>query len=495
MSDLYKTGRRPSTVQVTATNIQEPSGILANTLTADRVHVIFRNAEAGNTQDLFQLYRDMVVGDSHIQAELNKRILAVLGDTFQVAAYNRNDAAEQGIAEQVQQQLEDADGWMDSMAHLLSSSSAYPVSLVEKVFEPAGSGYKLVKLVPVPHSLLDYRDRTLRIFETDATTGAVQPTSFQPDPGRYIVHKGNLLTAPAYFGGPMRSLVVWWLLKSMDRTWWARFLDRYGSPFLVGKYDQADDSTRTILESAFSWATRIGGLVVSREADVEIKEAAAASSGEAYRSFLELCNREISKLILGQTLSSEAKSTGLGSGVATSQEAVRQDIRMFDAAMLASTIRRQLVAQILHVNGVNIPAPAPKWGSISSGELKAIADLLGSLKSTGLEVDDDAIEPLSDMVGFTLRRSNPAVATNAFSVEAAIDADRDAAEAIIRGSVAGVARDLRGRHSDMVKAVQMSRDPAEAANLLAELARRPGVSSSIERALFSMAANGAAGTV
>lgn len=493
MANLYDTGRRPSTVQVTATNIQEPSGILTNTLTADRVHMIFRSAEAGNTQDLFQLYRDMVVGDSHIQAELNKRILAVLGDTFQVAAYNRNDEAEQAVADQVQQQLEDAHGWMDAMAHLLSSSSAYPVSLAEKVFAPVGSGYRLVKLVPVPHSLLDYRDRSLRVFETDAETGMVLHTSFEPEPERYIIHKGNLLTAPAYFGGPMRSLVVWWLLKSMDRTWWARFLDRYGSPFLVGKYDQADDATRTILETAFSWATRIGGLVVSREAEVEIKEAAAASSGEAYRSFLEICNREISKLILGQTLSSDAQSTGLGSGVANSQEAVRQDIRMFDAAMLASTVRRQLVAQILDANGVRTPAPSPKWGSISAAELQAMAALLASLKSTGLEIDDDAIEPLSDMVGFTLRRAQ-GVAATPFTAEAIIDADRDAAEKIIRGATAGVAQAFRARHADMVRAVQMSADPDQALDALVRLSRRHPASA-VDQALAAFAANGASNLI
>ena len=91
-----------------------------------------------------------------------------------------------------------------------------------------------------------------------------------------------MLTTPDNRGGPMRSLVFWWLLSSMGRDWWARFLDKYGSPFLVGKYDQADDASRGVLERAFQWAVRVGGIVVSKQTEVEIIQASASQSGDAF---------------------------------------------------------------------------------------------------------------------------------------------------------------------------------------------------------------------
>jgi len=129
----------------------------------------------------------------------------------------------------------------------------------------------------------------------------------------------------------MRSIVFWWLLSVMDRDWWARALERFGSPFIVARYDQADDKTRSKLEIALSMATRLFGVVVSKETEIELKEAASSQSGDAFDKFHTVCQREKSKHILGQTLSSEAQGTGLGSGVAKGQSDVRNDIRQFDA--------------------------------------------------------------------------------------------------------------------------------------------------------------------
>jgi phage gp29-like protein len=191
----------------------------------------------------------------------------------------------------------------------------------------------------------------------------------------------------------------------MDREWWARFLDRYGSPFLVGTYDRGDSNSKSVLERAFSLAVKLGGLVVADGTNVEIKEAAAASTGEAYERFLTLCNREISKLILGQTLSAEAAPTGeLGGGTARMQEEVRQDIRKFDAAMLADTLRDQLFSQFLAINGVRAAPPVISFGSDSADNIRATMTLVQSAYAAGLELDDDGLAAVNKLTGITLRR-------------------------------------------------------------------------------------------
>ena len=162
------------------------------------------------------------------------------------------------------------------------------------------------------------------------------------------------------------------------------------------------------MQAAFALATKLGGLVVTRETEVEIKQAAASDSGEAYARFHGICNEEISKLIVGQTTSAEAKATGLGSGVASSQDAVRQDIRQFDARTLGATFSLQLAAQMLLINGFKGAAPMFVWGSISPEKLKALADFLTSLRSSGLRVADEGIEMLSERAGFPLERDESA---------------------------------------------------------------------------------------
>lgn len=376
----------------------------------DQVHAVIEGAQAGDTRDLFALYRDIIVSDAHLQGELHKRKMAVLGDVTAVNPVDKKNAPEAATAALVDS-ITRTPGWIMACSHLLDAT-IFPVAVVEKVFAPApaGSGlqYVVAQLVPVNHQLLDYSQTGhLRIRDVDPASGFPTGTTQEPDPNRYIIHRGHLLSSPDQWGGPMRSLVFWWLFSAMSRDWWARFLDRYGSPFLVGKYDQSDDASRSILERAFGYATKIGGLVVSKETEVEIKAAMTSDSGAAYESFLTICQREKSKLIVGQTLSAEAQPTGMGSGTANAQSDVRNDIRQFDALLLASSLRDQLFVQFCLINTLPGRVPSIVWGSDSVEALQAWGTLLSNLAKAGLQPSDAAIETLSTRFGFGIERSAP----------------------------------------------------------------------------------------
>jgi phage gp29-like protein len=401
---MFKFKRRPDPDQETNVTLRSEPPSLAAHLDVERVFAVTAAAEAGHTRDLFTLYRDMILTDSHIQGEIGKRKLAVLGDRMTVHPWDKQTAADKAAAERIEQMIFDCASWKDACIHLLDGC-LWPVALVEKVFAPDAGGYRLSALVPVPHYLLDYSTGALRIADVDSASGTILSTTHEPDPNRYIIHRGHMLSVPDNFGGPMRSILYWWLLSAMSRDWWSRFLDRYGSPFIVGHYPMGDDKSRNILRAAFSLATKLGGLVVNDKTRVEIVQATAAASGDAYEKFIAICNREKSKLILGQTLSAEAQPTGLGSGVSAMQEGVRQDIRMWDATSLADTMRQQLFAQYLTINGIAANVPTLVWGSISVAEQKARAELLLALKNAGLQPTDDQIGLIGEEIGMNLERA------------------------------------------------------------------------------------------
>ncbi|MGC3990674.1 MAG: DUF935 family protein [Chthoniobacteraceae bacterium] len=249
-------------------------------------------------------------------------------------------------------------------------------------------------------------DRHLRIRETDPGTGAATATLIEPDETRYLQHRGHLLSLPDWRGGPLRSLVMWWLLGMMGRDWWARFLDKYGSPFLIGRYEQSDDASRAVLERAFQWATRIGGLVVSNQTSVEaINAAGSTANSDGFRMWTEFCNDEISKLVVGQTSSASTKAMGLGGeGQAMVHERVRDDFRAWDALRLGDTLRTGLFQQYLRINQLPGRAPKAVWGSDLPQAQAATGALLVALKNAGLEVADEAIPVLGERLGFPLRR-------------------------------------------------------------------------------------------
>lgn len=500
-SDLYATGRKEvPTTRLTVINAQQETGSIANSLSADRMVAIIRSAEAGNCTEIFRVYLDMLYGCAHLQGEFAKRKLNVLGESPVVKPLDPKAAADVAAAEHAKALVDGTTNWINVCNHLLDAA-LYPVALVEKVYAPAARGYQLAELVPVPHRLLDFRTGALRVYDVDES-GRVLGTSHEADPTRYIVHRGHLLTGPDQFGGPMRSLLWWWLLSTMDRTWWARFLERFGSPFLLGKFDSSDDASRSVLEAAFSLATRIGGLVVTKETDVDIKEAAAAGTGEAYKTFIELCHREMSKLIVGQSVSDGNQASGLGSGVAVAKEAVREDIRKWDALTLGLTIRQQLFRPALNLAGLPGQAPVINWGSITPEEMKGMADLVGSLKTAGLELTDQGVLDFSTKLNLPLQRAAaPAPGLPFLTALSAAELARAgnaqaAGDKVARSAAAGLAQAFRGRYAALQRIIRESKTADECQRLVTEhLSARPPaeVADVLETSLLAFTANAAAG--
>jgi phage gp29-like protein len=386
----------------------EPS-FIANLLDVDRLRQIIASAETGNVRDLFGLYRDVIMSDSHVQSEIQKRKFAILGDTLNLQPVDKKNADDVAARDFIKDQLDDCPGFLFATGHLLDGH-LFPLAILEKVYAQSvkpGVRFDLASLNIVPANDIDYTTGWLKLRKLDPAGGYLTGVLEDLDANRYVVHRGHFISEADFWGGPMRSILFWWLLRSMSRDWWARFLERYGAPFIVGKYDQSDDASRMILTQAFNAATKIFGLVVSRDTEVELIEAATNSTGEAFERFTDRCNDEISKLIVGQTASSNMKATGMGSGVSQQHENVRQDLRQMDGRFLGDTLRDQLFRPLLLINGLTGRPPRAIWGGLSPDEQESLGTMVANLSTAGLEPTDEGIETIGEQVGFPLQRKAP----------------------------------------------------------------------------------------
>ncbi len=443
---------------------EEPLTLLPH-LDADTVAGILVEAENGIVERLFTLYRDIMV-DSHLLAEFSKRKLAVLKEQPVFIPYDKTQARDVAARDEIERMWGRLKGKREALTHLLDSS-LHPVSLVEKVWKPspeAGRFYDLAELRPVPHHLLDYRDGEMKIRRLDAK-GKRTEQFYRPDPVRFIIHRGHLLTSfPDKWGGPMRAVLFWFLFKTMSREWWVRFLDRFGAPFLVGKYNDADERSRSELAYAFHQATRIFGLVIPQQASVEMVQAATSQPGDAFANFHAVANGELSKLIVGQTMTTEATAGGIGGTQATVHQAVRDDIQAFDSSALAETLRDQLFDQHLLINGFPGGRPSIAFGGLGAADAKATAELLKALGEAGFEPGDDAEEFLSRAAGFPVRRKAP-VETGGWPP---ISLSADPSRRTSRKAVAEVSRLLRDKHARLPELVTASASAADLEDRLIE---------------------------
>ena len=378
-------------------------------LDVDQVVSVIRQSENGNSAEFWRLCRTVILQDGHIQAELFKRKNAVLGDDLTVTPWSteKRDVEASDAAEAMLQNLPSL---FTALMHLMDGC-IYPVTIAEKVFGPAdpsrpelGRRTALVELVPVPYRLIHWNQDGLPVVsDKDGVSFGGFRDAPPIDRARYVEHRGHMLSAPDRYGGPMRSIFFLALLSGAATTWWARFLERYGAPFIVGHADDANDNDRNILESAISLATQLGGLVISDGSQIDLKEASGAS-GDSYEKFKAHCRAEISRIILGQTLSSIASNTGMGDGTANLQGEVRDDVRKFDSRLLGETIRTQIVAQWLALNGFSGRAPTISFAGDTTEEITRTLNGIQSLAGAGLEPADDAIPVLSERIGYPIQR-------------------------------------------------------------------------------------------
>jgi phage gp29-like protein len=377
-------------------------------LDVDYVAGAISSAQSGNITDLLALYRDIEAADTTIQGAINTRKLAVVARGYNVVPAPNTGAEGERVADEVKAMLERSDTFIDACTWLLHGC-IWPVSVCNMRWVPGGptGGYSHPEFRNVPLELFDYTTRQLRIKDVD-DCGTPLTTTHYPVDERYIVHRGHMLMAPDIWGGPMRALVFWFLFSTQDREWWARFLERFGAPFLLGTYDKNDEDSRLNLERAFSEATRLFGIVATRETQVTIQDAGSQSNASAaFQMFHECAKKEKLLLICGQTLSSNAEGTGLGSGVANLQGEVREDVKLWDAFKLSKTVEKRVIAPWMRMNGIKGPTPQLTFGGFNPSALAGMAAFLEAVPKAGLKLADDSITVISRHVGIELERADP----------------------------------------------------------------------------------------
>ena len=387
---------------------------IANQMDAGSIANAIASAESGYVEELWNLYDSILSGDSWIQSMLSQRKLAVLCDVIKADPDDPKSEADVQAASFVQAQIKHLRRFrMGALSHLMDGVLR-PVSLCEMVFRADvdhPGKFKLDRIVPVPHYCQDFRNGFLQIRKQDPQNGRATNELYAAEPLRHICHRGHLLTQPDCWGGPMRSLVFLWLLKTCNREWWARSLERWGSPIPLGKYPSGDMKAKLALQQAFSKFYRIGGLTVSDNTTVELIAGAAAGDGTPWEKLQSWAERQITIAILGQELSTGAQPTGMGSGVADLQGTVRDDITLMDNMALSETLTTDFASAICSVNNF----PGSCHIVIGSGtnlrKAASLADILFKLYNAGIEADDDAIESLSAMIGLLLRRADKTALT------------------------------------------------------------------------------------
>jgi len=192
---------------------------------------------------------------------------------------------------------------------------------------------------------------------------------------------------PSYkqpYGDPLLSKLYWlWFFKTNSTKFWVKFLERFGSPLLVGKTKDTEEMTKALL-NAHSQSV----IAIDNDDDVATVGTNFSGAGSsAFEAFDTVMTRRIQKVVLGQTLTSGTDGGAGSRALGEVHETVRIDKRNSDLRMITPVVQ-DIINALCLLNGFE------KHTIILGGEqdlnVKVVERDL-KLKTLGVEFNDQYI--------------------------------------------------------------------------------------------------------
>lgn len=353
------------------------SGHPAQGLNPARLAQILRAAEHGDATAYLELAEEMEEKDLHYQAVLGTRKRAVAQLPIEVDAAS-DDPDDEADAQLIRDWLE-----RDTLQAELFD-----------ILDAIGKGFSSNELIWGVGDLwlperIERQDP--RFFEFDKTDGKslyLRGDSGMPEPlpqFKFMVHVHPAKSGLPIRGGLARAVAWGYLFKNFAIKDWVAFLEVYGLPLRVGKYNPGESEANIRkLGQAVAQIGSDAGAIIPTNMMIEFisSSGSGSSSTDMFEKKCTYIDQQISKAVLGQTATTDAVAGGLGSGQSTVHNDVRSDIQDADAVQLSATLNRDLVPWIIQFNR----GPRKKYPRIRIGRVDPV-DVEKALKSISAAVE------------------------------------------------------------------------------------------------------------
>jgi len=353
-------------------------------LTPERLGAIFREADEGDLGRQAELFAEFEEKDGHLASVLQTRKLAVIGLPRKMLPYG-DDPADLEAAELVDELLEGLD--LDDVLLDLLDAVAQGYSIAEIVWE-LGARWRPVAVEHVAPGRFAW-DLGLPRLLTDA-----EPSKGQQLAGnKFVVHVHKARSGVPYRGGCMRPAAWLYLFKNYALKDWVQFVEIFGHPLRLGKYDPAasKEDRDALLAAVQSIGTDAAG-VIANTTSIDFPSGTGSGTGsvDLYDKLLDYLDRGLSKIVLGQTLTTDTSGSTGTYAAGSVHNQVRRDLLEADARALARTVQRDLIRPLV---GFNLGwertdrLPRLEFDVSEPEDLKALADTYAVLvKDVGLPI-------------------------------------------------------------------------------------------------------------
>tara|TARA_R110002020_G_scaffold186872_2_gene384976 strand:- start:899 stop:3826 length:2928 start_codon:yes stop_codon:yes gene_type:complete len=288
----------------------------------------FENTTYPTNEELIRVYNDAVL-DAHLTALMESRKKKTTGSEFKIV----NDELEE-IDDQTA--LLKNQWFTDAMSAALDSIF-FGFSLIQ-FGDRIGNDFKSIKVVPREFV---YPQKEIVRSSPTSDTGVewkkyaqwLVPAGRECDLGLLV--KASPLT----------------IYKKSAMGAWADYTDLFGTPLRVGKTDVRDNETRNNMADMLDNMASSTWAVVDREDEVEFVQGKNVDAYETFNAQIERLNSELSKLLLGSTMTMDDGSSRSQSEV---HEHTTNQIAKSDSVMVENWVNKTFIPWLNHYHGFGI---------------------------------------------------------------------------------------------------------------------------------------------
>lgn len=280
------------------------------------------NVDFSRRYKLYDLYADILM-DTHLSCVIEKRRNAVLCSDIE---FRRNGKPDETVNRQIRSP------WFSRLVGDIIEAKFWGFTLCQFYREGEWVDYDLI-----PRKHADPVRRLILRHQTDITG-----MSWDEYPDLlYVGRKDDL--------GLLAKAAPWVIYKRNTTGDWSQFSEVFGMPIQEYIYDSDDEESR---KRAMDDAARAGSLAQFFHAkDTEFKLTEAGNktgSAEVYERLCERCNNEISKLILGNTLTTESAETGT-QALGTVHKKVEDKVTQADRLYVLDVLNYDMTDIFMHM--------------------------------------------------------------------------------------------------------------------------------------------------
>jgi len=312
MVQTYKTPHKHEEIIINELNIRSVDRNRKDISTWRGALVSAESVYYPNRSRLYDLYEDVIL-DGHLSGIIAKRIDAVLNKEvcFETAG-KRNHK-------------------LDELIHSLSFRE-----IMRTIMETQLWGISGIEFIPGKELAFDLIPR--KHIKPELGIIAFEQTGTDGIP--YTNLENIWVMGDTKDLGLLLKCAPYSLYKRGGLSDWAQFIELFGQPVRIIKYDSYDEQTKIELKKVLDESGSSLSLMIPRQADFEIKDGKQTNcDGNLQLSFIKALNDEMSITILGNT---ETTTSSTSTGYAQSKvhleqqyEITRSDI-IYTAAMLNS---------------------------------------------------------------------------------------------------------------------------------------------------------------